>query len=397
MKKLFLTLLAPFCFYSCSVAQSEKTISPYTSFLSAGHESAKDYILNLFNTHDIVIVCERTHTEMTQYDLFGEMISDKRFIEEVGNVFVEIGTSKLNPRLNDFLHTRNLSEDEIASQITGFQRNASMWPLWTEKNYFEFYRTIYRLNNSLPDNKQVNIYPSDIPFIWTEADSGNINNLKPMLAGRDSIIALQIMGRFKIIQNAPKGRRKALVIMNFRHAFNQAFPLPGGRTLHNVGWYLFNQYGNSVANVLLNSVSYGENNRIALVQDGKWDAAFEKIGKENAGFNFKGSPFGKDSLDIWPLSNPFTYADVFTGFAFYLPVEKHLLVEGRPGLFDNAFKPELLRRIHLISTVGGEFREKMADFERAVSNDPSFINTEESRKYFQIDSLLMSRSKWLKE
>lgn len=395
MKKLFLLLLALVCLYAVSPAQSEKSITPYTTFLSHANQSAKDYILDLFNTHDLVIICERSHPEITQYDLFAEIISDKRFIDKVGNIFVEIGTSKLNPDLNTLLHTRSLSDDELNARITGFQRNASMWPLWAEKNYFEFYVNIYRLNNSLPGDKQVNIYPSDIPFIWTEADSGNIGNLRPMLAARDSIMASQIIRNFNKIINSGQRRRKALVIMNFRHAFNQAFSMPGGQMLYNVGWYLFQQYGNKVANVFLNSVSYGDNNKIALLQKGKWDAAFDKVGKENAGFDFSGSPFGEDSLDLWPLTNPFRYEDIFTGFAFYLPVEKHIMVEGRAGLVDSAFYKELLRRIHLISSVGGEFKAKMADFERALSTDPTIMNVEERRKYFQIDTLITSRSKWL--
>lgn len=396
MKKHFLMLATALCLHVISSAQGSKEILPYAGFLKNQRQSAKEYVLQLFKTHDIVIICERTHTEMTQYNLFTDIISDKRFIENVGNVFVEIGVSKLNPALNDFLHTRNITAGEIDRQVKNFQRNASMWPLWSSKNYSVFYKSIYKLNNSLQDEQQVNFYPSDIPFFWPEADSAGMPALKEMLPKRDSIMAVQVIAGFDAIQKSGEKRKKALVIMNYRHAFNQEFLLPGNRKLHNVGYYLFQQYGNRVANVFLNTISYGKNDSILLVQQGKWDAAFKKAGKESLGFDFVNSPFGKDSLDVWPYQNPFTYKDVFTGFIFYLPVEKHVLTEGVKGLADSTFKNELLRRIDLITMAGGEFKAKMNEFRKVAETKYEYLNVEENKKYYLIDSLLGMRNRWMK-
>lgn len=395
MKKLIIVLLASLCFEISCPAQAPDQLSAYTEYAKVHSQSAKDYILSLFDTHDMVIICERTHPELTQYDLFTDIISDKGFIENVGNIFVEIGVSKLNPQLNDFLHTRNLPADSITARIMRFQRNASMWPIWAPANYAIFYSRLYDLNKVLPPDKQVNVYPSDIPFSWTEAESSNIGDLKAMLAGRDSIIASQVIEGFNRICKSTERRKKALVILNYRHAFNREFEMPGGHTLRNTAYYLFKQYNGKAANVFLNTVNYGRNDSMYLVQGGKWDAAFKKLNKESAGFNFTGSPFGKDSLDIWSLKNAFTYADVFTGFIFYQPVEKHLLAEGLPGLTDSLFKPELLRRIHLISVAGEEFKAKMAGFEKVVNSNPPLLNIDEKKKYYQLENLLLQRSYWL--
>ena len=108
------------------------------------------------------------------------------------------------------------------------------------------------------------------------------------------------------------------------------------------------------------------------------------------------SPIGKDSFDIWPLKNSFTYSDVFTGFAFYQPVENHILSDGRPGLVDSIFKPELMRRVQLISGVGNEFKSKMAGFEKALNSNIPFLNLDEKKKYYQLDNLLTQRNQWLK-
>lgn len=49
----------------------DSALDPYVDFLKEQTTSAKDYILGLFDDYDIVILCERNHRDMTQYDLFG--------------------------------------------------------------------------------------------------------------------------------------------------------------------------------------------------------------------------------------------------------------------------------------------------------------------------------------
>jgi hypothetical protein len=107
-------LLAPIISSGVVPAQTHSPeLNPYVNFLRTQNVSAKDYILGLFKTKDIVMLCERDHRDTTQYDLYLSLISDKRFIAEVGNVFTEIGTSTLNPRTNAFLHTDGLSQDSL--------------------------------------------------------------------------------------------------------------------------------------------------------------------------------------------------------------------------------------------------------------------------------------------
>ncbi|GHV72424.1 hypothetical protein FACS1894201_01490 [Bacteroidia bacterium] len=44
-------------------------IEPYVDYLSKTYLlSAKDFVLSLFDTHDIVVICERHHCDTTQYD-----------------------------------------------------------------------------------------------------------------------------------------------------------------------------------------------------------------------------------------------------------------------------------------------------------------------------------------
>ncbi|MGC4231447.1 MAG: hypothetical protein QM594_00415 [Niabella sp.] len=374
------------------VLAQTNAISSYTTFLKKQNQSAKEYILGLFDRYDIVIICERFHGEMTQYELLTDVISDKRFYGRVGNIFTEIGVSTLNPGLNTFMHTKDLHDDAIAQRIMLFQQNSSVWPGWFNKNYPFFLDKVYRLNNLIPEKYALSLYPSDLPFSWATADSSSMPELRLMIANRDSIIASQIISKFNEIKQANAKRKKALVIMNYRHAFDKVF-LINNVALKNVAYFLFKEYGNRVANVLLNTVGPNNSGNAALLQDGKWDAAFDVVHKENIGFDFANTPFGKDTFDLWPYKTNYVYKDIFTGFAFYKPIEQHYMVEGFK-IVDSDFKNELIRRINLISSLGGEFL-KMLEMKKILETGSDISKHEETKKYFPLDSLIKERKQWV--
>jgi hypothetical protein len=144
--------------------------------------SAKDYLLSLFEKHDIVVLCERDHRDITQYDLILSVIGDKRFVENVGNVFTECGVSTLNPDLNEFLHADGLVPDSVDSHIMRFQRDCSWSPLWDKQSYSYFLRGVYRINCGLPTDCRISVFPSDLPFSWDGADSARLASLHAMMS-----------------------------------------------------------------------------------------------------------------------------------------------------------------------------------------------------------------------
>lgn len=385
-----------------SAAQTNSAIVPYVNYLNSNTNSAKEYVLNLFKTHDIVIICERMHPEFTQYEFLMDIISDKRFITEVGNVFTEVGVSSLNPSLNNFLHTKNLSKEKQNEQILNYRRDLMWTALWEQSNYTYLLESLYNLNNNLPVQNAVNLYPSDIPFDWKKADSLYFQtDVLPLIKYRDSIIASQVILQFDIIKNSSSIHKKSLVIMNYRHAFNNNFYTKEGRQIKNVAWFLFKHYGNKVANVLLNSNWFDMKDNSLLVQNGKWDAAFTATGNKTSGFNFINTPFGKDSFDLWAPGNAgFTYQDVFTGFVFYNPIEAQKLISGVPGFLDSAYFDEFFRRFRLSRFVPTNMKqfteEQIAEWKKNPHDLERDINEKKERPLPNIDSLINTRNEWLK-
>ena len=98
MKRLMLYFLILFI-TQFSIAQVVTTgnyhkhdsIKAYVDFLEKPHKSAKDYIIGLFDKYDFVVFVERQHPEMLQYELLMDIFKDKRFQEQVGHIFHEIG------------------------------------------------------------------------------------------------------------------------------------------------------------------------------------------------------------------------------------------------------------------------------------------------------------------
>lgn len=373
-------------------------LKQYVEFLNRQKMSAKDYVLSLFENHDLVILCERAHADITQYDLFLAVVNDPRFINSVGNVFTEIGISTQSGEVNRFLHTEHLPPDSVDQLILRFQRNCSFFPIWENYNYSYFLRGLYTLNQGLQRDKKVNLFNSDVPFDWNTIDEPQLKEFWNQLNTRDSIIASQVIGRFDEISNSQEVRHKALVIMNYRHAFGHKFERSEGVKPQNVGRYLFERYGNRVANVYINFVALKDvrsDNDMAFtaIQDGKWDAAFRSLDIKDAGFDFRDSPFGKDSFDIWPMKVNFTFQDVFDGFAFYLPLEQHKNVTGIPGFIDSVFAQELIRRFALFSTLPGGRFKPLKDIEGLKSD----MNAKREHPIYMLDSLSVQVHKWLRE
>ena len=227
-----------------------------------------------------------------------DIISDSRFIKNVGNVFFETAMRIINPELNDLAHSENLSEDELHEKLLTIQRNSDYYPLWEPYNLYYQNKQVYNINQSLPKHKKINIYASDIAI---EQDSVTANQLRDFwnedIENRDRLMAEFIIDKFEKIKKSNAKRKKALIIMNYRHAYNRNFQEPNGDMIYNVGAFLFDRYPKATANVLINSIIMQGDKW--LMQDGKWDAAFEMARKDNLGFDFEKSPFGKDHFDMW--------------------------------------------------------------------------------------------------
>jgi hypothetical protein len=355
--RLLISILLVLCLAVFGAASIHNdALDEYVTFLEQQKTSPVDYVMGLFEKHDVVILCERAHPEMTQYDLIFELVADPRFLEHVGHVYTELGTSSIRPRVESYLTGTPPTEADPDEQLKGIFRDFD-WgtPAYVRPNYYRLLRRVRELNQPLPPDRKVRVFPSDLPFAWHGMSAEKYQVFRKDLRRRDQIIAEQIIEKHDAIRQSADTRKKALVVMNYRHAFDHLSITRGGRTKRweNVGGFLMAAYPGKVANVMLNSFrmlpgSSDTQAGVTAVSDGRWDAAFVVVGERSVGFDFEGSPFGDDRFDYFPLDTGQEYRDAFTGFVFHEPLRNHKMVLGIPELVDESFEGELRRRYSII-------------------------------------------------
>ena len=339
---------------------SRNAISSYVSFLEK-QQDAKDYIFRLFEKNDIIILCEREHDEMTQYDFIFNLISDERFVKNVGNVFAEIGSRSQQSNLDSLMNTDGLTEEKLDLRLCQILQNYSFFPIWEYTNYYNYLKKLYGLNQSLPKRNRIKHFFTGVECNWKEINNKKDYNEKvnSKILKNDEMLADYIIMKYKQMSISNQAPKKCLVIMNYRHAFG-----PVNISLGDISCasYIMRKYPNQSANILINTVnlSFGLSNpgspiltpvQRSPIKRGIWDNAFKTIGNKSLGFNFKDSPFGKDEFDLFfsPLGKLLKYQDVFTGYIFYKPLEEQYNSFGFKNIIANGFDKEILNRATIIN------------------------------------------------
>jgi len=355
--RIIILCVTVFSLFACENAK--KNIS-YKEFFKSETLSAKDYVISQFKNHDIVILCERNHMEFTQYELFLEIAKDSIFINDVGNIYTEVGVANMDYEINNFLQGEQQDTISTRNEITRIFREIDFTPYWHCYNFPWFLGELFKLNQHLPMPKKIKLHPVDAEFNWADyKNADEYEKFDNSLDNRDSTMANNIIGQFNKQAEDSKRRKKALIIMNYRHAFLKDYEFintqQGKR--ENVGRYLADVYGETVASIYIMGLAFPKPNDYTLVKDGKWDALFESSNRTNTGFNLKDSPFGNEDFDVIPIDSikqKFTYRDMFTGLVFYRPIQEHKLMIGWKGFVTNEFETEMRRRTIIFNEAMGK-------------------------------------------
>ena len=337
------------------------SVGRYVDFLKDNRKDINDYVMGLFDKYDHVILCERHHQEMTQYDMIYNLVTDKLFVDKVGVLFTEVGCIESRKAYKEFVDTTYPNDTLVEKGLASFMtENQSVHLLWPNTNWFSFLKRMYYFNHHNP--KQVEILFADRN--WLD---------RSMLEARDSIMADNIIST--ILSDSI---RKSLIIMNYRHAY---------LTSGNCGNYISQKFPDKVANVMINfgkadlisAILKPGNEMIKPIQHGKWDVAFEQIEDSDFAFDFSESPFGEDRFDHFfvPTSsvNNLQYQDMFNGFIYYKAPNEQYTSVGYPYIFDSDNIKRLKNREQILKGYSLESWEFLKD---------GLIVTEGKEIYYEI-------------
>ena len=307
------------------------SVKKYSDYLLTHRQNINDYIFDLFKKYDHVILCERQHSEVTQYEMIYDLVSDERFIKDVGIVFTEVGSIGTRDDFERFVSTPFANDTIVEKELSAFMlKNTAVWLIWGNTNWFNFLKKIYYLNQQ--QHKKVTVAFSDARPPW--------DTVKPdhFLTGRDRIMADNIISTVR-----SKNLQKSLIIMNTRHAL---LKYDGAQA--NCGYFIDRAFPGKVANLWINTQRFRYLTTVLKepVHNGKWDVAFEQMPDSAYAFNLKDSPFGKDRFDLCSFGSPlnrYRYEDMFTGVIYYLPLCEHYCRIGYPYSVDGENGETLLR------------------------------------------------------
>ena len=357
---IILLLLAMFLPYTVSAQKAfiSSEIKPYIEFIEKTNTSPVDYVMNLFEKYDVVVIGERSHMDMTQYDLINQIISDPRFIASVGHVFTEVGSYNIADELNAVLKGSYSHDDIFDKELAKVIFNSNYLPLWEKTNYTKLMKDVYLVNKNLPLEKKINVTPTDISFSWRQAKTMTgeeynttlhrfwNNTHKDLLMGNNAINEL-----YKIFDGNSL-RKKALIIYNTPHSCryfeNQGFPFFAYQIIAD-------RFPGRVANVMLNWCEGDESGGgmpvFYLSNDGKLDAAFAASGYKSIGFDLATSPFGNFTYEVQRgfSAGEVKKKDVYHGFIYYKPIYEWSNTIGVPNLEKIDIKDELARRHEVFS------------------------------------------------
>lgn len=333
----------------------QSKIVDYTDFLNENSTSPKEYILELFKTNDIVIIGERDHRDTTQYDLLLDIFSDKRFIEEVGFIYTEVGCVNRTEWANEVLKTSYKNEYEFEKELIRLYRELDWNPLWEKYNMYKYLKGIYNINKQLDSSKRITIGLTDLAFDWKGMTRKKyqafekVMNAKPYT--RDSIMAANFIQLYEK-QITKTGKRKAILIQSFPHAIKLDLR-PHNSAYCRTGGYIVEKYTDKVKIVFFNNVYYGTYNsaNLSLIDNGKWDAAFEMNSCTSVAFKINDTPFGNTIYEDYfaqkidkQIGVKYKYSELVDGIIFYKPFYDLKCTMGIPNIVDKQFSKELMRR-----------------------------------------------------
>lgn len=364
MKSLIFALLI----ITTSTLFGQSQVSDYVNFLKE-QKSPKEYIFRLWEKADIIVLGERDHRDTTQYNLILDILSDRRFIDNVGNLYLEVGVVNATEKANRLIKN-DKSKDDFDREFVELQM-VEVWSssYWDKYNRYQLLYGLFKINKDLPEENRINIGLLDMEFSWdndiTPEKYREFNRVEmnKEYNTRERIMADNFLALYSK-QQPRNNHKKALIITSREYAGKFHVQCRGNDVKRQAG-FIKDIYGDKVKTVALNWYKWMPlnwqrqilpNKTNGLSADGKFDAAFELTNCNPVGFDLEESPFGEDEYD-YTFDNSLKWKDVFDGFIFYEPYYHFIGKAGFPTKLKNRQAKEFIRRMIIDKKAWGNIKE----------------------------------------
>ncbi|MCL1969708.1 MAG: hypothetical protein FWF65_09220 [Bacteroidetes bacterium] len=281
----------------------------------------KEFLLKALAQYPLVIYGE-IHRSKVSWDLLSSLLIDPRFPETVGTIFVEL-PSYQQDEFDRFYASKKLNTEILLDIMRSFQIDG-----WFDKGEYEFLINVWKLNQTLPANKQIRVIATDEQLPYKSLHSKeDFENARKNAMDRNTCMADVVEHTLK----TKADKRNCLFTVGFGHAYKSHVPggyssAEGQEPALSAGAQLAQRLSDkSVFTIQRHVPCMTNNGAFGLVRQGLFDYVFEKNGNQPVAFNLDDSPFGREPYDA-DLDNAFdsragNYANNFDGYIFLQPLK----------------------------------------------------------------------------
>jgi uncharacterized iron-regulated protein len=313
-------LYFPFCY-------GQSTFSQCQTYLKQNKSNPTDYLINKFNTYDLVILGE-DHAVKQNLD-FVESLIPQLYEKGVFNICMEFGASEKQKQM-DSLTTAEQFNEAVAKEMMYYYNVG-----WAYKEYYSICEAVWKFNKSLPpESKKFRIINLSYQYNWSELKKGEQRTPDNM----NKVFAKGTPDKFRatIIENEIlKQKQKALLLVGTPHAYTKYSLCHNDFLKDNfcncdsdwLGQRLIRKHPDKVYTIILHQPFYNFPNRKPFLIS-PCNGMIEQLMAENNntpfGFDLGKSPMGSiaDSSRNSLCYRNFTLGELFDGYIFLVPFSK---------------------------------------------------------------------------
>lgn len=320
-------------------------IDTFINYLKDYGNTPKEFLLAALAKYRIVVYGE-LHRRKTSWDLWKSILRDKKFVKNVGTVFMELSSDRQKD-IDRFFTNKELEKDIILDIFRDVQIYG-----WYDKGMYEFLIDLWKLNKKLSCNNKIKVVLADEPrpfgsFETNEDLEAHFSSIPDRNEHMANIISETIQS-----QNS---RRNNVFIVGLAHAYKSAVPgiavgRPKSAAKPTAAAQLVKIFSDKEVFSVFPHMPIISNNGTyhGKIRHGVFDHVFAKLGNKAIAFNLKNCPFGKEPFDgIYEITydnRVGIYQDNYDAYLFLEPLEMEAEEYFLYELLTDEYVDELKRR-----------------------------------------------------
>jgi hypothetical protein len=316
------------------IADPAAHLKAFVDFLKHEAREPQQFALDALEKHRIVILGE-IHNRPRYWAFNTAVVGSSEFARRAGVIYLELPSND-QPLVDRFLAASKYDPEPVIDMLRD-----KMQAGWPDQPTLDFFRTVWEVNQKLPESQRLRIVLADMAQPWKEIH--NREDWKKYDVDRNQYMAENII---RDLQKHAADRQHALFIVGYGHAMVN-FTQPGGDPIKSAGWHLREKLGEKNVFAIFPHgpviTDRGEvSERLAL---GLFDTAFAALGNKPMAFPLNRGPFGRQIFDATPESlTTDPYGKGYHAYLYLGPVEGEILAPLIPGFYTDEFVRELDRR-----------------------------------------------------